>query len=64
VAVGVGFVDRAVDVGAVGFLKIYGFYISEYVSLHRPFPPSSFLQSVQIATAVHPSYSTGTFSRG
>ena len=29
VDVGVGFVDRAVDVGAVGFLKICEFYISE-----------------------------------
>jgi hypothetical protein len=29
VDVGVGFVDRAIDVGAVGFLKIYGCYISE-----------------------------------
>jgi hypothetical protein len=27
--VGVGFVDRAIDVGAVGFLRIYEFYISE-----------------------------------
>ena len=25
-----GFVDRGIDVGAVGFLKIYEFYISEY----------------------------------
>lgn len=29
VDVGVGFVDSAVDVGAGGFIKIYGFYISE-----------------------------------
>jgi hypothetical protein len=29
VDVGVGFVDRAIDVGAVGFLKIYEFFISE-----------------------------------
>jgi hypothetical protein len=29
VDVGVGFVDRAIDVGAVGFLKICEFYISE-----------------------------------
>jgi hypothetical protein len=26
--VGVGFVDRAADFGAVGFLSIYWFYIS------------------------------------
>jgi len=26
--VGVGYVDRAADVGAVGFLSIYWFYIS------------------------------------
>jgi len=30
VDVGVGFVDSAVDVCAVGSLKIYGFYISEW----------------------------------
>jgi hypothetical protein len=29
VDMGVGFIDRAIDVGAVGFLKIYEFYISE-----------------------------------
>jgi hypothetical protein len=27
--VGVGYVDRARDVGAVGLLRIYDFYISE-----------------------------------
>jgi hypothetical protein len=29
--VGVGFVDEASDVGAVRFLRIYGFYISAFV---------------------------------
>jgi len=28
----VGFVDRAADVFAVGFLRIYGFYVSASVS--------------------------------
>jgi hypothetical protein len=31
VYVGAGFVDKAADVGAVGFLRIYGFYISAFV---------------------------------
>ena len=31
------FVDRTADVGAVGFLRIYGFYISASASLLRPY---------------------------
>jgi hypothetical protein len=31
VDIGVGFVDRAADVGAVGLLRIFGFYMSASV---------------------------------
>lgn len=33
----VRFVDKTADVGAVGFLRIYGFYISASASLLRPY---------------------------
>jgi hypothetical protein len=33
----VRFVDRTADFGAVGFLGIYGFYISASASLLRPY---------------------------
>jgi len=39
VDVGVGFVDRAADVVAVRFLRIYGFYISASVSPLRAYRP-------------------------
>jgi hypothetical protein len=37
VDVAVGFVDRTADVGVVGFLRIYGFYVSASASLLRSY---------------------------
>ena len=59
--VGVGYVDRARDVGAVGLLRIYDFLHIRIIITQRHYRPSSFLQSVQIASGVHPPYSKGTF---
>jgi hypothetical protein len=36
---GVGFVDRAADVFAVGFLRSYEFYVSTSVKPLRPYGP-------------------------
>ena len=48
--VGVGFADRAAVVVAVGFLRIYGFYISASVYPLRPCRPLSKTVPGKVAT--------------